>query len=153
MEGPSNSLAGFPSRGFFTSTTLPSSILGDGMRPYLSQHDTSPPEDQIIETNPENILIRALQLSKQKNELKPKAVNGNIRNKRLADKAIERRSPAKRTNKSVDPGMSSISVPDRELESYTVERLRVFLKEKGLSTRGKKDELISRLRSGNDHNH
>ncbi|XP_038977839.1 uncharacterized protein LOC120108325 [Phoenix dactylifera] len=67
VAGASKYLPNLPSRGLFSADF--SSNMG-GMRVYVCDHDTSPPEDQVIKTNTTNILIRALQLSKQRSELK-----------------------------------------------------------------------------------
>ncbi|KAG0496729.1 hypothetical protein HPP92_001420 [Vanilla planifolia] len=66
--GASKYLKDLPSRGLFSSR-FPSSNLGS-IRVYVCDHDTTPPEDQVIKTNATNILIRSLQLSKQKNDAK-----------------------------------------------------------------------------------
>lgn len=40
---------------------------------YIAQHDTSPPEDQIVTTDPENILLRTLKVSQKRETGKAKA--------------------------------------------------------------------------------
>ncbi|KAG6516900.1 hypothetical protein ZIOFF_020275 [Zingiber officinale] len=90
--GASKHLVDLPSRGLFSSPVL-SSTPGT-MRVYVCERETAPPahtslvlamlsvvtltsrvdlcyvEDQLIKTNTTNILIRALQINKQKSELK-----------------------------------------------------------------------------------
>ncbi|KAM7471516.1 hypothetical protein LguiA_009699 [Lonicera macranthoides] len=153
--GASKFLANLPSRGLFSST-VPSSNPG-GMRVYICDHDTSPPEDQLIKTNQMNILIRSLMLKKQKGESNSKDVKGISINegsrKRAAEKALDGRATAKRAASNAQCSSrqeGSKSRPhDKDFQSLTVERLRTLLKEKGLSVKGKKDELIARLRSVN----
>ncbi|KAH7677289.1 DET1- and DDB1-associated protein 1 N-terminal [Dioscorea alata] len=79
-------LVGLPSRGLFFSTIL-SSNLGE-MRVYVCDHDTAPPEEQVIKTNGMNIFIKALQINKEKKK----------KGKRSVTRTLESRSPAKRAN-------------------------------------------------------
>lgn len=136
-------LFNLPSRGLFSST-VSSSNLG-GMRVYVCDHDTAPPENQVIKTDQMNILIRSLTLKKQKGDV----ADGS--RKRASDKAADGRASAKRAMTSSQNGAqqvgSSSRAVDRDFQGLTVERLRALLKEKGLSVKGKKDELIARLRS------
>lgn len=128
------------------------------MRVYICDHDTSPPEDQLIKTNQMNILIRSLVLKKQKGEsslkdVKGVAINEGSRKRAAAERALDGRTSSKRAlsntqNSSRQEGSKS-RAPDKDFQNLTVERLRALLKEKGLSLRGKKDELIARLRSVN----
>uniref|UniRef100_K3ZDJ5 DET1- and DDB1-associated protein 1 domain-containing protein n=1 Tax=Setaria italica TaxID=4555 RepID=K3ZDJ5_SETIT len=68
-EGRTSSLlAGLPSRGNFTESDVASSM--GGLKVYICLHDTAPPEGQVVKTDTNNILIRALQLSKHKSEAK-----------------------------------------------------------------------------------
>ncbi|KAL7222605.1 hypothetical protein ACSBR1_024325 [Camellia fascicularis] len=169
--GASKFLADLPSRGLFSST-VPSSNPG-GMRVYICDHDTSPPEDQLIKTNQTNILIRSLVLKKQKGDSSSKDVKTAAASEasrksqhlfvsclhqfkgcffsifyifRPAEKVMDGRASAKRAATNTQEGSKS-RVPEKDLHSLTVERLRALLREKGLSNRGKKDELVARLRS------
>ncbi|KAI3919597.1 hypothetical protein MKX01_018420 [Papaver californicum] len=163
MGTASDYLTNLPSRGLLSSTVL-SSNLG-GMRVYICEHDTSPPEDQVIKTNQTNILIRSLNLKNQKNN-KPKTPSvkdtksktENVKGKRVAERTAEGNAPAKRANLSISTGnpkpaegsrtrsTSSSSSSKDSYQTMTVERLRALLKERGLTVKGKKDELIARLR-------
>ncbi|XP_057857092.1 uncharacterized protein LOC131066365 isoform X2 [Cryptomeria japonica] len=139
-------LKALPSRGCFSAPFTPSNP--DGLRPYVCDHDTAPPEDQVIKTDSTNILIRSLTLKKGKTEPKPKdnkrkPVAENVKGKRPAEKPLDDKSSAKRPNS--EGGSSRLS--EKDLQSFTVEKLRSLLKEKGLPIKGKKDELITRLRS------
>uniref|UniRef100_A0A453I1C6 DET1- and DDB1-associated protein 1 domain-containing protein n=1 Tax=Aegilops tauschii subsp. strangulata TaxID=200361 RepID=A0A453I1C6_AEGTS len=67
-RGAAKFLTGLPSRGNFSSSSI-SSNLG-GLRVYVCEHDTNPPEGQVIETDTTNILIRHLQLKKKDSEAK-----------------------------------------------------------------------------------
>lgn len=113
------------------------------MRIYICDHDTAPPENQVIKTDQMNILIRSLTLKKQQGEVTDSS------RKRVSDRA-DGRAPAKRTmtsSNSARQGGSSSRAVDKTFQGLTVERLRALLKEKGLSPKGKKDELIERLRN------
>ncbi|KAI3987461.1 hypothetical protein MKX01_023239 [Papaver californicum] len=165
MGTASDYLTNLPSRGLLSSTVL-SSNLG-GMRVYICEHDTSPPEDQVIKTNQTNILIRSLNLKNQKNN-KPKTPSlkdtksktENVKGKRVAERTADGNAPAKRANLSLSTGnpkpaegsrtrstsSSSSSSSKDSYQTMTVERLRTLLKERGLTVKGKKDELIARLR-------
>ncbi|KAH9331414.1 hypothetical protein KI387_003522, partial [Taxus chinensis] len=75
----------------------------DGLRPYICDHNTAPPEDQVIKTDSTNILIRSLTLKKGKAEPKPKdnkrkAVSENGKGKRPAEKPLDDKSSSKRPN-------------------------------------------------------
>ncbi|KAH9776769.1 SAP domain-containing protein [Citrus sinensis] len=136
----SSFLANLPSRGLFTSAAF--SPNQGGMRVYICEHDTSPPEDQLIKTNQQNILIRSLTLKKQKGDPSSKDVKGATvaDRKRTAERILETRTPAKRANcqtSSQQEGSNSRAA-ERDFHSLTVERLRALLKEKGLSPKGKK---------------
>ncbi|KAK1271718.1 hypothetical protein QJS04_geneDACA012637 [Acorus gramineus] len=155
--GPSKYLRGLPSRGLFSSTVISSNP--GSMRVWVCEHDTSPPEDQIIKTNTTNILIRALQLSKQRGDPSEKkdvktrsTVEGN-KNKRSSERTSDVSTTAKRakmTNESASTrlGESSSGPSEIDFQGLTVERLRALLKERSLSVRGRKDELIARLKEG-----
>ncbi|XP_051116637.1 uncharacterized protein LOC127241568 [Andrographis paniculata] len=135
-------LANLPSRGHLSSTVV--STNQGGMRVYICDHDTSPPEDQVIRTNQTNILIRSLLLKNPKGESNSKdgkgtaAIHGS--RKRAAEKPLENKAALKKTNSSNQLSSSL------DLQSLTVEKLRAALREKGLSAKGRKDELIARLR-------
>ncbi|CAA2962877.1 SAP domain-containing [Olea europaea subsp. europaea] len=154
-DGASKLLANLPSRGLLSANVV-SSNLG-GMRVYICDHDTSPPEDQLIKTNQTNILIRSLMLKNQKGDSLKKDPKGStsdqVSKKRAADRALESKAAGKRAMSSTQLGSnqetSRLSMPNKDLQSLTVEKLRALLKEKGLILKGKKDELIARLRGAN----
>ncbi|CAI9757343.1 unnamed protein product [Fraxinus pennsylvanica] len=154
-DGASKLLANLPSRGLLSAHVV-SSNMG-GMRVYICDHDTSPPEDQFIKTNQTNILIRSLTLKNQKSDSFKKDAKGSTSNqvskKRASDRALESKAAGKRAMSSTRLGSnqerSQSSVPDKDLQSLTVEKLRALLKEKGLMLKGKKDDLIARLRGAN----
>ncbi|KAL5543924.1 hypothetical protein UlMin_007708 [Ulmus minor] len=149
-NGASKFLHNLPSRGLFSSTVL--SPNPGGMRVYVCVHDTSPPDGQQIKTNQQNILIRSLTLKNKKAESNSKdAKKADGSKKRVAEKALDSKASAKRANSqstSRQEGSSS-QASNRDLQCLTVEKLRSRLKEKGLSVKGKKEELIARLRSAN----
>ncbi|ERN09965.1 hypothetical protein AMTR_s00013p00205570 [Amborella trichopoda] len=101
MAGASKYLLDLPSRGLFSSTIQ--STNPGSMRVYICDHDTSPPEEQLIKTNQTNILIRSLTLKKQKGESKVKDTKGkggtdNAKGKRSAERAVDSRTSVKRAN-------------------------------------------------------
>ncbi|XP_076932466.1 protein LOWER TEMPERATURE 1-like [Bidens hawaiensis] len=116
------------------------------MRVYVTDHDTSPPENQQIKTDQMNILIRSLLLKQQqKTESSAKAVGTKEGSrKRASERAVDGRSSNKRAASQQERPKSQLP---ENLNKLTVERLRVLLRERGLSQRGRKDELIARLRS------
>lgn len=164
MEGPSSHssdsnpspsaasefLANLPSRGLFSSTVISSNP--GGMRVYICDHNTCPPEDQHIKTNQQNILIRSLTLKKHKGDCCSKDGTESSK-KRAGDKILDTRTSLKRMNSQVNSRQegsnSQTSTKERDLQSLTVERLRALLKAKGLPPKGKKDELIARLKNAN----
>ncbi|KAF2302642.1 hypothetical protein P3X46_023510 [Hevea brasiliensis] len=153
VNGASRFLSNLPSRGFLSSTVLSSNP--GGMRVYICEHDTLPPEGQEIKTNQTNILIRSLQLKKQKGDSSSKDMKGVTAaegsRKRAPERVQDGRASAKRSNSQTGSRQegSDSRAGDRDLYSLTVERLRALLKERGLSPRGKKDELVARLRNLN----
>ncbi|KAG2557574.1 hypothetical protein PVAP13_8NG239505 [Panicum virgatum] len=150
--GAATFLSGMPSRGNFSSASVSSSL--GGFRVYVCEHSTEPPEGQIIQTDSTNILIRHLQLNKQKSEAKDsgsRTPGETTRGKRSAARSLDVNNSAKRANLGTSSGSSvyeeTISgFSQHTLQSFTVERLRALLRQSGLSTKGKKDELIARLR-------
>ncbi|KAG2676217.1 hypothetical protein I3760_12G042200 [Carya illinoinensis] len=148
--GASKFLADLPSRGLFSSTVISSNP--GGMRVYICDHDSSPPEGQQIKTSQQNILIRSLMLKKQKGDSSSKDVKGvNVTEssrKRVAERAPDVRNSAKRANSQISSQQegSNSRASSRDFQSFTVERLRALLKARSLSPKGKKDELIARLK-------
>lgn len=137
-------LADLPSRGNFTRAAC---VTAAAVPVYLCDHDTRPPDDQVIKTDSTNILIRALSLKKLRDEAaKAKEAKGKAaeesKGKRVAEGSADFH-PNKKQN-TVEGGGSKYS--DKELQSMTVEKLKVLLKVLGASVKGKKDELIARVK-------
>ncbi|XP_024007187.1 uncharacterized protein LOC18013419 isoform X2 [Eutrema salsugineum] len=148
-QSASKFLSDLPSRGFLSSTVVSSNP--GSLRVYICEHDTSPPEGQEIKTNQQNILIRSLLLKKLKGDSNSKDAKGSAEDgpkKRAANRALDDRSSAKRAANVSRQGSSSRS-GERDFQSLTVEKLRALLKERGLPTKGRKDELIARLKNAN----
>ncbi|KAI3727041.1 hypothetical protein L1987_66849 [Smallanthus sonchifolius] len=143
-KGASTFLSHLPSKGLFSSGVV-SSNLG-GMRVYVTDRDTSPPENQLIKTDQMNILIRSLLLKQQqKTESSAKGVGTKEGSrKRASERAADGRTSTKRAASQQEGPKSRLP---EDLNTLTVERLRVLLRERGLPQRGRKDELIARLRS------
>ncbi|KAK1433912.1 hypothetical protein QVD17_10830 [Tagetes erecta] len=144
QKGPSKFLFNLPSKGLFSSATVSSNL--SGMRVYVPDSDTSPPENQLIKTDQMNILIRSLLIKQhQKTESSAKAVGTKEGSrKRASERASDGRTSTKRTASKQEGPKSRLP---ENLNTLTVERLRVLLRERGLSQRGRKDELIVRLTS------
>ncbi|MBA0801866.1 hypothetical protein Gohar_012205 [Gossypium harknessii] len=166
-SGASKFLFNLPSRGHLSSTVISSN---------LSQH---------IKTNQQNILIRSLMLNDKNGDSSSKDVKAAAEGprKRAAERVMDSRASAKKANTQgssqprVIPLMtwklaegSSSRAAEKDYHSLTVERLRALLKERGLSSKGKKacslycirdafndpfyttavqDELIARLKCVN----
>ncbi|KAI8543965.1 hypothetical protein RHMOL_Rhmol08G0258300 [Rhododendron molle] len=130
---------------FYSSNVVELRLQG-GMRVYICDHDTAPPDDQLIKTNQTNILIRSLMLKKQKGDSSSKDIKGaspsEASRKRPAERALDGRASTKRGATNNQAGSrqegSRSRVPEKDFQSLTVERLRALLKEKGLSRNGKK---------------
>ncbi|PON72163.1 Ubiquitin ligase domain containing protein [Trema orientale] len=149
-HGASKFLSNLPSRGLFSSTVLSSNP--GGMRVYISVNDTSPPDGQEIKTNQQNILIRSLTLKNKKGDSSSKDVKSagatESFRKRTAETILDSRASTKKANSqsiSRQEG-SSGQAANKDFQGLTVERLRALLKAKGLSLKGKKEELIARLK-------
>ncbi|XP_024169024.1 uncharacterized protein LOC112175572 [Rosa chinensis] len=149
-SGASISLQNLPSRGLFSAPVL--SLNPGRMRVCVCEYETSLPEDEHIKTNQQNILIRSLKLKKQKEkgDSSSKDVKGagaaEGSRKRVAERVLDR-APAKKASMQPRQEESSNQASSRDFQGLTVERLRALLKAKGLSVKGKKEELIARLRS------
>lgn len=61
-----------PCRGNLIAT-VPGQSLYKTPQTYLAQHPTAPPEEQVITTDPENVLLRVLKLSQKREGPKSKA--------------------------------------------------------------------------------
>ncbi|GMJ04907.1 Lower Temperature 1 [Hibiscus trionum] len=145
-SGASKFLFNLPSRGHLSATVISSNP--GGMRVYICEHNTSPPESQHIKTNQQNILIRSLMLNGKNGDSSLKGVKAAVEGprKRASERIMDNRASAKKAN--TQEGSSSRAT-EKDYHGLTVERLRALLKERGLSPKGKKDELIARLKSVN----
>nr|XP_009627492.1 uncharacterized protein LOC104118028 [Nicotiana tomentosiformis] len=118
---------------------------------YVSQNVVYA-EEQLIKTNQQNILIRSLMLKNQRGDYSSKDGKGISSNdngrKRAAEKALDSRTSSKKatTSNQVASCQETSKARTPGIQNMTVERLRILLKEKGLSLRGRKDELIARLK-------
>lgn len=112
-------------------------------------------DNQFIQTDPTNILIRSLTLKKAKGDSKDKerikSATDSNKGKRPAERVAEDKIVAKRVNMGSgasssrkEGGLGSLS--DKDIQGYTVEKLRLLLKERNLPRTGKKEELIARLK-------
>uniref|UniRef100_A0A8I6XJE9 SAP domain-containing protein n=1 Tax=Hordeum vulgare subsp. vulgare TaxID=112509 RepID=A0A8I6XJE9_HORVV len=143
-RGAAKFLTGLPSRGNFSSSSL-SSNLG-GLRVYVCEHDTNPPEGQVIETDTTNILIRHLQLKKKESEAKDagsRTQGESGKAKRCAARSLGVQKSSKKPKLGSSSGLPSSEeaisgFSQHTLQSFTVERLRALLRQRGLTTKGKK---------------
>jgi len=120
------SLASLPAGGAFTSARL--GARGP-LQPYLATHDTAPPPGQLIRTNPENLLVRAL--AKKAEREKKKAAEAKKREAESAPAA----PPAKRATPLAREDVARLSVAE----------LKAELRERKLVVGGVKDVLVERL--------
>lgn len=67
-------------RGTLTAT-VPGQSLYKAPQTYLAQHPTAPPEEQVITTDPENVLLRVLKLSQKREGPKGKGDKGKAAEK------------------------------------------------------------------------
>ncbi|MQL79792.1 hypothetical protein Taro_012248 [Colocasia esculenta] len=89
-------------------------------------------EEQLIKTNSTNILIRSLQLNKQRSDAKEgkaKATAESNRSKRVAERTLEGRSSAKKANvasgsASTGQDGSRLVPSDKELQDELISRLK-----------------------------
>jgi hypothetical protein len=151
MAGAAPFLRNLPSRGCFTQ---PATSTSGQLTVYVCQHDTAPPEEQLIKTDSTNILIRALTLGKKKGKVETKAAKDNkgkvveeTKGKRPAERVAEEKPVAKRANigsgSAAEGGSSRLQ--EKDLQVLTVQKLKAMLKERSLPQKGNKDELIARL--------
>ncbi|XVE54498.1 hypothetical protein DITRI_Ditri03aG0086500 [Diplodiscus trichospermus] len=101
-SGASKFLSNLPSRGHLSpSSTVNSSNLG-GMRVYICEHNTAPPESQHIKTNQQNILIRSLMLNNKKRDSSSKDVKAAAEGsrKRTTERVLDSGASAKKANSS-----------------------------------------------------
>ncbi|KAL2634441.1 hypothetical protein R1flu_005920 [Riccia fluitans] len=154
MAGAAQYLQELPSRGFFSSSQQTPAQQG-GLRVYVCDHDTAPPEEQLIKTDTTNILIRYLTLKKgrvdQNGKEKRKSPTEEGKGKRQAERPCDDKFMIKRVNVTGgssgsrrEGGTSRYS--DKELQSFTVQKIKALLKERGQPLKGNKDELIGRLK-------
>lgn len=54
----------------------PGSLFAAPPAAYVADHDTAPPEDQVIKTDPTSLLIRALQSRKAKEDARKGTAKG-----------------------------------------------------------------------------
>ncbi|KAG6549063.1 hypothetical protein Mapa_009506 [Marchantia paleacea] len=109
MAGAAQYLQELPSRGFFSSSQQPASQ--GGLRVYICDHETAPPEEQLIKTDSTNILIRYLTLKKTKVEQngkdnKRKSPSEDGKGKRHAERSCDDKIMIKRVNVSGGSGGS-----------------------------------------------
>lgn len=163
--GASSLLGDLPSRGLLTDTQ---GLSVSRPPPHVCDYDTAPPPEQVITTDPVNILIRALMSRRAIREAQQKGSGKDHKGKRPAasmddnttnaSAKRERRDHAGPESRGSERGDSRAShggggssgsshkISKAELEGYTVDRLRTFLKERGLPMRGRKEELLTRAK-------
>ncbi|PPD83888.1 hypothetical protein GOBAR_DD19159 [Gossypium barbadense] len=114
-------------------------VLIDKLDNFLS---LACPESQHIKTNQQNILIRSLMLNDKNGDSGSKDVKAAAEGprKRAAERVMDSRASAKKANTqgSSQPEGPSSRAAEKDYHCLTVERLRALLKERGLSSKGKK---------------
>jgi septal ring-binding cell division protein DamX len=155
-------------RGLLTSVQ-PGSAFVSAPVPYIAAHNTSPPPNQIVKTDPTSLLIKSLQSRKAKEEpkkKKPAARQPADKGKRPAEATADEEGskPAKKgpaasidasgagpSNASAQAAGPSMLPPSETeytielLSKRTIKDLQAILKAWSLPISGKKDELCRRI--------
>jgi hypothetical protein len=131
--------------------------------PYIAAHNTAPPPDQVVKTDPTSLLIKSLQSRKAREEgMKKKTTRQPAdKGKRQAEGAAdgEASKSAKRgpgasgsgpSTASAQAGPSSLPPSETEysielLSKKTIKDLQAILKAWSLPISGKKDDLVRRI--------
>ncbi|GAB4820663.1 hypothetical protein N2152v2_007709 [Parachlorella kessleri] len=148
-------LGNLPSRGTLTCIQ-PGAAFTAPPTPYIAAHDTAPPENQVVRTDPTSILIRALQSRKAKEDAKKKAKAAD-KGKRPIEDGGEVGRASKRAADGAGPSNAaavagpSVPAPSEAqftklgLQAKTIKDLQIVLKAWNLATGGKKEDLINRI--------
>ena len=127
--------------------------------PYIADHDTAPPESQIVKTDPSSLLIRSLQIRKAREEGSKKAKRpfATDKGKRPANEIPAQdqntAKQVKQNSKNVGEAGPSSSVPAPSrgyftklgLQAKTIKDLQAILRNWSLTTSGRKEDLIQRI--------
>jgi hypothetical protein len=151
-------------RGWLTSVQ-PGSAFVSAPVPYIAAHNTAPPPNQVVKTDPTSLLIKSLQSRKAKEEAPKKKTSRQPadKGKRPAEGAAagEGSKPAKKgpaadasgagpSNASAQAGTSILPANETSytlelLLKKTIKDLQAILKAWSLPISGKKDDLASRI--------
>jgi hypothetical protein len=151
-------------RGLLTSVQ-PGSAFVSAPVPYIAAHNTAPPPEQVVKTDPTSLLIKSLQSRKAKEEAPKKktARQPADKGKRPAEAAAdgEASKPAKKgpgadasgagpSNAAAQAGPSTLPANETEytvqlLSKKTIKDLQTILKAWSLPISGKKEELVKRI--------
>lgn len=127
---------------------------------YLAEHDTSPPENQVIKSDPTGHLLRILTSRKAREDVKKRPQkSGGDRSKRPADTTEVSRDAKRIAGNGEDSGPSdaaavrNIDPPQPSQASYTrtdlhlktLKDLQSILRSWRLPVSGRKEELIGRI--------
>lgn len=147
-------------RGLLTSLQ-PGAAFSSAPALYIADHDTAPPEGQVIKTDPSSLLIASMQPRKAKDDAKKKAAARSAADKGKRPAAdAEGQQPSKRPatdgagpSNTQDASGSGASVVPRaqaaftrpQLAKKTIKDLQTILRAWGLPVGGRKDELVDRV--------
>ena len=109
------------------------------LAPYLAAHDTSAPAEQQIRSDGTHILVRTLQLKKEKEERERKANQGKASAEGGAEQAASKRA---RLAAELQ-GEGSLS--EAAVKGFTVDKLKSALQSRGLTVGGKKARRPRRM--------
>lgn len=120
---------------------------------FVADYDTSPPEGQVIKTDPTSLLIRNLQNRKAKEEAKKKQKAAGKRPAEEADagRQVKRggATGAPAGEEAAGPSGAAPSPSSKytraSLQSKNVKDLQAILRTLGLTISGKKEDLIARI--------
>lgn len=152
-------------RGLLTSVQ-PGSAFVSAPALYIADHNTAPPVNQVVKTDPSSLLIKTLQKQVPKEDPKRKGARASDRGKRPAEGPAEgdpgnaaKRGPGVSgagPSNAAGPSTSAAAGPSipqpaeadynrLRLQSKTVKDLQAILKAWGLPISGKKEDLVVRI--------
>lgn len=122
----------------------------------MAVHETNPPEEQRLKTDPTSILITSLMARRGKNPSKDAQKEQQQKKKREekgkrpaeGDPSSGEEPQSKRSHgvgSDEASGSGTKQYTKNELENMTVKQLQLVLQQKGLPVSGRKDVLVQRV--------
>lgn len=156
-------LSGLPSRGHLVNVER-GFVKLRAPKPYLCDHDTTPPANQVISSNPSSLVFMELLNSKRRRAAQAASANNSRKEQETVDK--RQYSHINQGNSCEDPASkrfrlsgtagtsegctensssSIINYTVEQLRKRTVSEIRDVLRLRQLPLTGRKEELISRI--------